>query len=91
MNIRDFVRQCCVGSLLLSPLSCAEFQRRDEVIAIPRTATGRRVRVSSGRELYIEARGEGAATPVLFVHGFASNRETWTTLEPTLRRSRRTD
>jgi pimeloyl-ACP methyl ester carboxylesterase len=48
------------------------------------------VTVASGRALYVEARGQGPRTPALLVHGFASNRETWTTIEPALRAQRRT-
>jgi pimeloyl-ACP methyl ester carboxylesterase len=69
---------------------CAEFQRPDEAIAIPAGAVGRRVTVASGRRVYVESRGQGSATPVLLVHGFASNRETWSTVEPALRSQRRT-
>lgn len=78
------------AAVALGALSCAEYQRPGESLGIPRTAEGRRARVDSGRELYFEARGQGPRTPVLLVHGFASNRETWTTIEPTLRAERRT-
>lgn len=71
-------------------ISCAQFQQPGESLGIPRNAEGQRVRVDSGRSLYVETRGQGTRTPVLFVHGFASNRETWTTIEPVLRRDRRT-
>lgn len=71
-------------------VSCAQFQQPGESLGIPRDAVGRQIRVDSGRALYVEARGEGSRTPVLFVHGFASNRETWTTIEPVLRADRRT-
>jgi pimeloyl-ACP methyl ester carboxylesterase len=71
-------------------VGCAEFQRRDERLQMPASASGQRMTVASSRRMYVEARGAGPLTPVLFVHGFASNRETWTTIEPTLRAQRRT-
>ena len=71
-------------------VGCAEFQRRDTPVALPASAVGRRVTVASGRRVYVEARGQGPETPVLLVHGFASNRETWSTVEPALRAARRT-
>lgn len=77
-------------AITLGLLWCADFQRPGESLGIPRSAEGRRVRVDSGRHLYVEERGQGPRTPVLFVHGFASNRETWTTIEPTLRTERKT-
>jgi pimeloyl-ACP methyl ester carboxylesterase len=76
--------------LAIAGAGCAEFQRPDERIEIPPSATGRRVPVASGRRIYVETRGEGPGTPVLLVHGFASNRETWSTVEPALRPTRRT-
>lgn len=77
-------------ALALSVSACAEFQRPGESLGIPNNAHGERVRVASGRNVYVESRGQGTRTPVLFVHGFASNRETWSTIEPTLRAERRT-
>ncbi len=77
-------------ALTLSLAACAEYQRPGESLGIPRDAPGQRVTVRSGRALYVETRGQGARTPVLLVHGFASNRETWTTIEPSLRAERQT-
>jgi pimeloyl-ACP methyl ester carboxylesterase len=50
------------------------------------------VRVPSGRRIYVEDQGveHTEGVPVLLVHGFASNHETWVTLEPALRAHRRT-
>jgi pimeloyl-ACP methyl ester carboxylesterase len=75
---------------LSAPASCAQYQQPGESLNIPRNGGGERVRVDSGRNLSVEVRGSGARTPVLFVHGFASNRETWATIEPALRPERRT-
>ncbi len=71
---------------------CAEFQQPGQPVGMPATAPGRRIPGATGRAIYVDARqGESTArTPVLFVHGFASNHEVWSTLEPALRRERRT-
>jgi pimeloyl-ACP methyl ester carboxylesterase len=75
---------------LVLAAGCAEFQRPGESLGAAAHADGARLRVDSGRHIYVEARGQGPGTPILFVHGFASNRETWTTIEPSLRAERRT-
>jgi pimeloyl-ACP methyl ester carboxylesterase len=75
---------------LVLAAGCAEFQRPGESLGAAAHADGARILVDSGRHVYVEARGQGPGTPILFVHGFASNRETWTTIEPSLRAERRT-
>lgn len=50
------------------------------------------ITVSAARRLYVEVRGDEHTdtTPVLLVHGFASNHEVWAPLEPMLRLRHRT-
>jgi len=44
----------------------------------------------NGVRLRIRAQGQGSATPVLFVHGFASSLETWDLVQPLVAKDRRT-
>lgn len=89
---------CLRALALLAVLSaagasgCVEFQRRGESLGISSNAPGRRVPGATGRAVYVVTHDaeRGARTPVLMVHGFASNHHTWSTLEPTLRRDRAT-
>jgi pimeloyl-ACP methyl ester carboxylesterase len=44
----------------------------------------------NGVRLRIKAAGQGAGTPVLFLHGFASSLETWDFVQPLIAKDRRT-
>ncbi len=80
---------CCVAAF--AP-ACATFQEPGEPLGARLGPDARYVHTRSGRSIYTEVRGpaEGTATPVLLVHGFASNHDVWDTLEPGLRERRRT-
>lgn len=71
---------------------CASWQRPGEPLGASLGADARYVHTRDGRAIYTELRGpaQSAATPVLLVHGFASNHDVWDPLEPTLSASRRT-
>lgn len=80
---------CCAAAW--TP-ACASFQRPGEALGARLGPDARYVHTRSGRAVYTEVRGpaDGTATPVLLVHGFASNHEVWRPLEPALRARRRT-
>jgi pimeloyl-ACP methyl ester carboxylesterase len=72
---------------------CASWQRPGEPLGarLDPAVGARYVHAGDGRALYTEVRGEESPkTPVLLVHGFASNHDVWDPLEPTLRDGRRT-
>lgn len=73
-------------------LGCASFQQPGEPLGAHLGPDARYVHTRSGRSIYTEVRGpaEGTSTPVLLVHGFASNHDVWDPLEPSLRERRRT-
>jgi pimeloyl-ACP methyl ester carboxylesterase len=72
--------------------ACASWQHHGEALGarLDPAAGARYVHTRSGRAIYTEVRGEGASTPTLLVHGFASNHDVWDPLEPALRTHRRT-
>jgi 2-hydroxymuconate-semialdehyde hydrolase len=73
-------------------LGCSAWQRPGEPLGARLGPDARYVHARDGRAIYTELRGptEGPATPVLLVHGFASNHDVWDPLEPALREGRRT-
>ena len=80
---------CCIAASLPA---CASFQQPGESLGARLGPDARYVHTRSGRAVYTEVRGpaEGPSTPVLLVHGFASNHDVWRPLEPALRDRRRT-
>ncbi|MEZ4405473.1 MAG: alpha/beta fold hydrolase [Polyangiales bacterium] len=77
---------CCAAAS-----GCATFQQPGEPLGARLGPDARYVRTGSGRAVYVEVKGEANQRPsVLLVHGFASNHDTWDTLEPALRAGRRT-
>ncbi len=71
---------------------CAAWQQPGESLHAPTGPGGRMFPVASGRRLYAEVRGDEHTdtTPVLLVHGFASNHEVWAPIEPAVRARHRT-
>lgn len=76
-------------ALGLTP-GCASFQSAGEALGAHLGPDARYIHTTGDRALYVESRGAGTDTPVLLVHGFASNHDVWDTLEPALSASRRT-
>lgn len=79
---------CCAAAI-----GCAAWQERGESLGARLAPGAAYVNVPSGRAIYTEVHeptNPGEHTPVLLIHGFASNHDTWDTLEPSLRTDRRT-
>ncbi len=81
---------CAVSSLALA--GCAGWQQPGEPLGAVLRGGARYVHAASGRELYVEVEGDANATgtPVLLVHGFASNHDVWDGIDAALRVGRRT-
>lgn len=77
---------------LVALAGCASWQRPGEPLGARLGPNARYVRARDGRAIYTELQGpaQGGGTPVLLVHGFASNHDVWDPLEPALRPGRRT-
>ncbi|MDP3276558.1 MAG: alpha/beta fold hydrolase [Deltaproteobacteria bacterium] len=92
-NNRALMRAGMALCALSTVTACQAYQRPDEPIALPRGTQGQRVAVRQNRRMYVENRAaltERGRTATLFVHGFASNRDTWAMIEPALRQDRAT-
>ena len=73
--------------LALALAGCAAWQEPGEPLGAVLRDGARYVHTRQGRALYVEDHGprDSAHTPVLLVHGFASNHDVWRPLEPALR------
>lgn len=82
--------QYSIVLLAVGVAGCAGWQAPGESLGVRARAGGGTFDVGGGRSIYLEDRGHDGRTPVLLLHGFASNREVWDSIEPELRRTRRT-
>ncbi|MBL8604404.1 MAG: alpha/beta hydrolase [Myxococcales bacterium] len=73
-------------------LGCATWQQPGERLGAVLGEGARYVHTRRDRAVYVEDHGprDATTTPVLFVHGFASNHDVWRPLEPALSPARRT-
>jgi len=76
-----------LSALMLAASGCAAWQQPGEPLGAVLRDGARYVHTRQGRAVYVEDHGprDGVRTPVLLVHGFASNHDVWRPLEPALR------